>query len=267
MTPLSFVDRKQICVVGYPRSGNTYTARLLGDALNAPITGAYNAVPLAQEGLDRASDYVVRQLHLKPVIDEDDEVEHAVVSGWKFALNKWRNEKVIHIIRDPRDVAISAYYYWQRPSVLSTIQSMIDGTLPFHGVGSWTSYVDAWQEVRYSNDENSLKIEVICYEDLLDFPVSQLDMLLSFVAPSLYIDLDAVIMRQSLSTKRTQIEHDGDTRPYGKAIQLHHLRKGVAGDWRNHFDHACIELAHKHWQEHLLQFHYERDDTWTTTEP
>jgi len=27
---------------------------------------------------------------------------------------------------------------------------------------------------------------------------------------------------------------DGDKRPYGKDIQLHHLRKGIVGDWRNH---------------------------------
>lgn len=80
------------------------------------------------------------------------------------------------------------------------------------------------------------------------------------------IDLDAVIARQALSTKRTQVERDGDARPYGKAIQLHHLRKGIAGDWRNYFDRACIDLAHTHWQPYLLQFNYERDDDWTTIE-
>lgn len=260
---LSFQDRKQVIIVGAPRSGNTWCARLLGDAFNAPVTGAYNATPLAQEGLDRDGDYVVRQLHLKPVIDIS--AERALVSGWQFAINKWTTEQIIHIIRDPRDVAVSAYYYWKRPSVLNTIQSMIDGTLPFQGIGPWTTYVDAWLDIQLDRNYGG-RINTVFYEDLLHNTKSVLKDLLYILKAPRDIDLDAVITRQALSTKRTQVEHDGDARPYGKAIQLHHLRKGIAGDWHNHFDHACVELAYTHWQPYLLQFNYERDDTWTTTE-
>ena len=261
---LSFQNRNQVLVCGVARSGNTWLARLLGDALNAPVTGAYAAVPLAQEGLDRDSVYVVRQLHLKPVID--DAAQCALVSGWQFAINQWTTEQIIHIIRDPRDVAISAYYYWQRPSVLNTIQAMIDGTLPFQGIGPWTSYIDAWLDIQLDRTYSD-RINTTFYEDLLHNTKSVLKDLLYILKAPRDIDLDAVIARQALSTKRTQVERDGDARPYGKAIQLHHLRKGIAGDWRNHFDRACIELAHTHWQPYLLQFNYERDDDWTTIEP
>lgn len=53
---------KDICVCGWPRSGNTLAARLLGEALNSPVTGWEAAVPLATEGLDRTGEYTIRQI-------------------------------------------------------------------------------------------------------------------------------------------------------------------------------------------------------------
>jgi hypothetical protein len=39
------------------------------------------------------------------------------------------------------------------------------------------------------------------------------------------------------------METHGDDHPYGKTIQLKHLRKGIVGDWRNHFSESDIALA------------------------
>ena len=55
-----------IYVTGYPRSGNSWTSQLLGDALHCAVGGMYGAKPLCREGDDRGHLYYVAQLHLKP---------------------------------------------------------------------------------------------------------------------------------------------------------------------------------------------------------
>jgi len=259
MPQLSYPNREQVLIVGAPRSGNTYLARLMGELLDSPVTGVYNAVPLAQEGLERTGPYVVRQLHLRPLIIEDAQI--ALHAGYKFALNRWTTERVIHILRDPRDVAISAYHYWKRPSVLSTIHSMIDGALPFGGIGPWTAFVDRWEKV-YLSEQTEHKIVWTSFEHLINYPNAELERIFYKLSLPTSASIDAALSNQSLATKRAQIQRDGDSRPYGKAIQLTHLRKGIVGDWRNHFDAECKRVAHAAWQTHLLYYDYEKDSSW-----
>ncbi|MDZ7673816.1 MAG: sulfotransferase domain-containing protein [Acidimicrobiales bacterium] len=50
-------------------------------------------------------------------------------------------------------------------------------------------------------------------------------------------------------------------RPPGEEDVTSHLRKGVAGDWVNHFDAEHIEYFKAHYGD-LLQFHYETSNDW-----
>ena len=55
----------EITVAGYPRSGNVWLCRLLGDALDVPVVGiAYGRDSLAAEGQERPNPGYVRQAHL-----------------------------------------------------------------------------------------------------------------------------------------------------------------------------------------------------------
>ena len=85
----------------------------------------------------------------------------------------------------------------------------------------------------------------------------------AFLNDILYPDrINAAIEEQSFARKKAQVSRDGDSRPYGKAIQLTHMRKGISGDWRNEFSRQDRILAHKYFQPWLEYYGYERNSDW-----
>lgn len=217
---------KDVIIVGFPKSGNTWLARLLGDILDSPVIGWGSAHPIAEEGLNRMGGYVVRQLHLKPVRGNSDQF---IQSAWEANLNAWFGERVIFVCRDPRDVVVSVKYYWGMESIESAIEAMGNGTHPLVGVGRWVDFIEAWRNVF------SFPMSWIKYENLHARTEDELASLLKSIGLPEYVkNVHQAVQRQSFDNKRKQISEDGDTRPYGKSIQLTNLRKGIVGDWKNH---------------------------------
>ena len=88
-----------IIISGYPKSGNTWTTRLIAQCLNSPVIGYFNyaEVPeIAIEGLDRTGKFKVYKSHdLKSNI---------------LKINPAAT--IITIRRDPRETLASAYRYF-----------------------------------------------------------------------------------------------------------------------------------------------------------
>ena len=61
--------------------------------------------------------------------------------------------------------------------------------------------------------------------------------------------LPKAFKRQQIDRKRAQIKKDHLSRAYNEGIQLHNLRKGIAGDWRNHFSDGQHERAVEYFGE------------------
>lgn len=236
---------KVVLVVGYPRSGNTWLARLLADALNSPFGRFGSALPIGMEGQDRPGGYFVTQLHLRPIESCES---MGLLSPWRFNLNGWRGEKIVHILRDPRDVALSAMHYWDLPDVTTTMKYMQSGEGPFGmeengGVGDWVSFNDSWIM------QKGIPVIGTIYERLFEQTLLELSFLLRKIAPNddaanEYIHIQDVVLRQRFTEKRAQIERDGDARPYGKDTQLKAMRRGMPGEWMEVFtaeeeDFAC----------------------------
>lgn len=257
---LSYANKNQVLVVGYPRSGNTFTARLLGEVLKAPVTGAYNARPLAEEGLGRSSNYVVRQLHLRPVLcPERPTGSTPILTACKFCTNLWTTERVVHVVRDPRDVAVSAFFYWKRNDLKETIDAMIDGGHPLGASGSWEEFVASW--ICEEQERNDHTITTIRYEDLVADTRATLSHILSNLKLPANASIKDAVERQSFNAIRNRVNVDGNSRPYGKAIQLHHLRKGKPGDWKNHFDESLNSYALANWSDMIEVLGYEPHTT------
>ena len=60
-------------IVSYPRSGNTWLSRILGDLLDSPVTGIFDARPLAEEGLDRQGEFRQGFAGVAQSLEEDTE--------------------------------------------------------------------------------------------------------------------------------------------------------------------------------------------------
>jgi len=250
-------ERQNVVVVGYPRSGNTWLARLLGNALNSPVTGLKKAMPLANEGKDRPGPYWVRQLHLHP---HAGPCEHkvALVNAGTFCLDNWRDERIAFIVRDPRDVAVSAASYWHMP-LAKTVRRMKDAKFPM-GFGPWSKFVRDWLHVYKNNVDH--RMIVVKYEALNEDTVAILGAALAMLDLEPVKPLEQVAAEESIEAKRKQVMKDGDQRPYGKDIQLHHLRKGIVGDWKN-WDWSSIgPFADETFGPTMDLLGYEREENW-----
>lgn len=231
------MSAKDIVVVGYPRSGNTWLARLLGDYLDSPVTGFQSARPIATEGLDRKGGYIVRQLHLKPVRGGAAEF---LVSPQQANINALQGERIVFAIRDPRDVAVSASFYWEKP-LGTIINAMKNGVHPLEAVGQWVDFNRAWLDL-----DGNIPVAVVPYELMVENGEDAFGNLLVALGLAKTADdprIASAYQRQDIHSKRLQIQSDGDGRPYGKTIQLKHLRKGVAGDWKNYFSKNDLRAA------------------------
>jgi len=249
------ISLNDILVVGYPRSGNTYLARLLGDAFNSPVTGLGSAMPIATEGQERPGPYTVRQLHMKARRGLGQ--GRALVSAYEFDLDHYAGEYIAHIYRDPRDIAVSAWKFFGHDSLEVTLHNMVGHAPDAQDIhGSWADYVIGWYNASLDN------LVQIRYEYLVSHPYLNLSIALATWGLPAANRLDEVIKRQGFSAKRAQIERDGDTRPYGRERQLQALRRGVAGDWRNWFTRREAEIAHAYFYELLEKLGYERDPAW-----
>lgn len=248
-----------IYVAGYPKSGTTWITRLLGDVLDCRTGGSIpreDEREIATEGFDRKNkSMIVRKghfvlndtAHLQPV-----QRPHQLY--WKGLREE--EHKVVFVVRDPRDIVVSAAYHWKISSE-SALQNMVMGTNSFRWVGSWTSYINRWFErsakftavlVRYedmlkSSEELSLLVEE------LDYPLTKSKIITAYE-------------RQSFKSRTADVEKNGDKYNLGKEFNRKFMRKGVVGDWRNHFSRKTAFESETVFGDLLRLFEYESDAFW-----
>jgi hypothetical protein len=145
-----------IFIVSYLRSGSTWARFLLGNlGQNEPITFANvnRLVPLIYDFPDRTLRRMHRVLKSHECFDP-------------------RYPTVIHIVRDPRDVALSFYYYNVKVGVVPEsypMEEFIDRFLAARVVdyadrlGSWEDHTLSWLRLRNGKPHYRL----VRYEDLL----------------------------------------------------------------------------------------------------
>lgn len=248
---------KDICVCGWPRSGNTLAARLLGEALNSPVTGWEAAVPLATEGLDRIGEYTIRQIHLRPI--EGSIKNPFIQSAVEANRFGWQGEKAVYVKRDPRDVAVSAKHYWELDSIKTTITAMAYGDNPFRPFHAWSEFNLAWlDEIRLG----FFPVYIVSFESLVKDRAFALFTLLHDMGLADYFtkEIKTAYEAQSFENKRKEIEAEKDCkRPYGQTIQLKHMRKGIVGDWKNEFSAEDKTLAKYHFEDTARKMGYWHD--------
>lgn len=252
-------EKQDIYICGYPRSGNTMLSRLLGDLLNSPVTGMGSAHPIAEEGLDRPGPFTIRQLHLR--ISYDASHTTMVPDARTLAVKQWnKDKKICFVLRDPRDVAVSAWKYWEIESLEKTIHCMGEGIAPV-GFGSWQKFVGDWLQapvyyvvVRYENLVQDAYMCCMALKSILF--LNGIDLL-----PDR--DIDAVVARQSFEARKAEIASaPADKYMYGRDVQLKAMRKGIAGDWCNHFTRKHGEMAEEYFGELMRKLHYTCSPDW-----
>jgi hypothetical protein len=252
-------NKEPIYVIGFPKSGNTWLARLLAEITQSKIE-ASNTVDVADNSATRRGVHLIFKIH--------DSVK-------EFSLEE---VPIIYIVRDVRDVLVSAFffnngfvaedlvkvdsnlrgikrllyrlYFWNQirrmnrrwcGNELSVLNSWIHGRK--NTVGSWSEHVESWVK--------DSRVVVVKYEDLLCDAVGELKKILGF----LEIDVDdgileEAILNQSFKKKKSKFMDAGDSR------NVKFLRSGKQGGWREFLSPAMAKEIEKTHADVMRNFDY-----------
>ena len=109
------------------------------------------------------------------------------------------------------------------------------------------------------------RICLVHFEDMLSDPEAQLVRILNFTERPVNREHVRRVVAENSFEELTR-RRDGKTRESGQGDNSKFLRRGVAGDWRNHFNARSCELIWKHAGSALERLGYESDSTWIAGE-
>lgn len=258
--------KKRVIVCGYPKSGNTWLARLTAEIIGCPVVGFW-CLPFhkdeAVEGHERESEFQCFKAHHP--FDQLTETLNIYGNG---------TEKIIYIYRDPRSVVVSASHYFEigpqypwvhkvlscfpkglgvynkalhsRSYIFDTLsKGLIEGTAE----GAWMR--EPWEKhiMGYRDKENAL---LLSYESLKKDPFSCSRKISRFLSISRTdSELLSSIQTQSFNRKKSQFQADG---LYADAK---FLRKGETDSWRSELPLKNLRYIEKKIGRSMRELGYE----------
>ena len=239
-----------VFVVGYPKSGTTWACQVVADYLQLPFP-RFSLLPIGCPA-----------------------VVHGHERVWK------RYPKGVYIVRDGRDALVSQYFFLvknlpdgdnpkmtaaqrrifpglvNKANVKDNITPFIERQLtnPNSARAGWGQHVRSFFEVENSN------IVLLRYEDLLSDGPNTLAQAMSKLTNE-----PADIDRAQRSIDRFAFKKQTGGRSAGQEDRSTFLRKGQAGDWRNHFTDETAKLFDNRCGDMLIQAGHESDHSWVAT--
>ena len=220
-----------VYIVSYPKSGNTWVRFLVGNYITGNKLNFENY------------NYVIPDIHYNPNQCKNIERPRFIKSHFSY---KKKYPKVVYIVRDGRDVAVSYYNYLIKMGNIgrgTTFTRFMDdfnsGSVGQYGV--WSEHVESWIEKNRNN------ILAVRYEDLLADASTQLRRILSFAdievrKSDLQKAVEASKFENMKKMEEEQNQKEGKNFP-GKGSadeEKRFMRKGERGDWQDWFDEELL---------------------------
>ena len=231
-------------IVEYPKSGGTWMTQLISKYLDTYYPR--NVVP---------------------------KFKHAVIHGhYKYSDSF---NKIVYVVRDGRDIMVSYYFHYVignsriNPNVTKKNRDKlpfedhdnIKQNLPLFIEYLYTDYLKgfnkfSWSQLNEDYYRHKDKICIVRYEDMLTNTALELEKALIFLGET-SIDnnkLEDTVNAYNFKnqTKRKPGEEDKNS----------FLRKGVSGDWKNHFTKEAAIMFDKYAGQNLIDLGYEKDRSW-----
>ncbi|XP_041799127.1 sulfotransferase family 2, cytosolic sulfotransferase 3 isoform X2 [Chelmon rostratus] len=228
------VEDTDVFAVTYPKSGTIWMQEILPLVLNGGDLTPIQTIP----NWDRVP--WLEEKRLAVVVDQLPS-PRALVTHFPYHLMPpsfhASKAKVIYVMRNPKDVMVSSYYFHQMAGFLMDpgtfdefMAKFLEGRVLF---GKWTDHVKSWRHTELGD-----RIMYITYEEMVQDLPAALRSLSDFLGSNLSEEVIQKIAEHcSFKTMKVnsmsnfslvpKVLMDSDKSPF--------LRKGVVGDWKNHF--------------------------------
>lgn len=225
---------REVIVNAYPKSGVTWLMHLVCDLLEGQHQDTQQMEPLSY-GHPVTSDWLIRKNHYP---------------YWSQAIPYVKGKTVVMSQRDPRDVVVSAMCYRKTTDLKQAIGVMIQS--------HYVDYLESW--LKPKEPLKVKKLIITRYEWLHNDPTELAQIFISMTDMPLWGGLipDEAIERAKIAIERqsfpNMVKQLGGDR--------HFMRKGIVGDWRNHFDRETAQMFNVHFGQFMLEQGYIDDLEW-----
>jgi len=165
-------------------------------------------------------------------IGDKDTVYATSIEAWRDLLLP--GARFIHVVRDGRDTAISNIYHKNRADGTQ----MDFGGEPFRAfLGDYArEWADNFRRVRAAFAAQPERYHEVRYEDLLAEPARHVTDILNFLG------VDASPSQVARVVDENTFRKLSGGREAGQEDRASFYRKGVAGEWRTHFDEKALAV-------------------------
>jgi hypothetical protein len=238
-----------VFLTSYPRSGNTWTRFLVGNLVyqNEPVT--FLTVERLVPDMYKSSDRVLRHLPRPRILKSHECFDP-------------RYRKVIYIVRDPRDVAVSNYH-WELK-----LRSVRDG-FPIEDfvprwmepqfwprIGSWGDHVTSWLSTR----QGKKGFLLLRYEDLKKDPQSALAQVAEFLGIEPSLDRLNRAVELSSADNMRKMEKQESAQWVATTLTRQDkpfVRNATSGGWKAVLPEQTVAYIEKHWGHLMRNLGYE----------
>ena len=238
-----------VFLTSYPRSGNTWSRFLIGNLIYQDVGVNFLNVERLVPDMYKTADWVMRR-YPRPRVMKSHECFDP------------RYPKVIYIVRDPRDVAVSNYNFEMK------LGSVRDGypmeefvprwmNLGFWPrIGSWADHVNSWMSTRQGTD----RFLLMRYEDLQQDPAREL------TRAARFLGIDAHSEKINKAVEMSSAEHmrKMETTQGSKWVATARLRQdkpfvggAKSGGWRTVLPEKTVAYMEEHWGGLMESLGYE----------
>lgn len=236
---------REILVTAYPKSGQTWLIHMLCDLLNSPQQDQPLG-PLQYWGPNYGREYAIRKRH---------SVYNIPDYPFNITPEEADNTTIIFLQRDPRDIAVSQWYFRGRKGSFEGNARVMWQAVPI----TYEQWVRSWI------DSRAYTIKIF-YEDLHKFNYNALLMFHHVITR----DNHAIAHTEMSFIKSVWQRHSFDAmKEYLKRPDGYDriTRKGQVGDWRNHFTREFAQEFDHNLGEFMLSAGYiESRDWWKELE-
>lgn len=234
-------------IVSFPKSGNTWTRFLIANLLHPEEPANFG-------NIDR-------------LVPESEEMTMSQLSGLlrprimkSHGYFDARFRKVVYIVRDPRDVVVSQFYFFRKRRRITDDYSIEQFVTRFVAgetcdYGSWGSNVASWLVPR----QNSSNFLLLRYEDMMKRTNEELGRVASFLEVHQTPELIAQAVERSSADRMRKLEGTNATASVTKDARqdIPFVRTAGSGGWKSSLPEKSILELETAWAPLMTWLGYE----------